>query len=293
MHYFIKELGLKPIAFSYDWGMITDLAHRNQKLMCNKLGIELKTVSANIARKRANIRKNIIAWLKKPDLGMIPLFMAGDKQYFYYANKVRKKYKVNDILMASNPFERTFFKAGFCGVKPAIFKKGEETSSSIEKLSISNIIRMCSHYTKQYITNPGYINLSLADTIGAAFCYYAVPHNYLRLYDYIQWNEEDVNDVLINEYNWEKAIDTESTWRIGDGTAPFYNYIYYLLTGFTENDTLRSNQIREGMINRNKALDLLYEENLPRFESLKWYFDVIGLDMDTVLTKINQIPRLY
>ena len=31
----------------------------------------------------------------------------------------------------------------------------------------------------------------------------------------------------MNKYNWEKAVDTDSTWRIGDGTAPVYNYIYY------------------------------------------------------------------
>ena len=34
---------------------------------------------------KENIKKNIEAWLKKPDLGMIPIFMAGDKYFFYYA----------------------------------------------------------------------------------------------------------------------------------------------------------------------------------------------------------------
>ena len=28
---------------------------------------------------------------------------------------------------------------------------------------------------------------------------------------------------------WESADDTKSTWRIGDGTASFYNYIYYII----------------------------------------------------------------
>jgi hypothetical protein len=115
----------------------------------------------------------------------------------------------------------------------------------------------------------------------------------MRLYDYVQWNEEEVNKVLLNEYGWEKAADTDSTWRIGDGTAPFYNYAYYLLTGFTENDTMRSNQIREGMLKREEALELTYRDNLPRFDSMKWYFDVIGLDMEMVLERVNSIRRLY
>ncbi len=30
---------------------------------------------------------------------------------------------------------------------------------------------------------------------------------------------------IINEYDWETSADTPTTWRIGDGTAGFYNYI--------------------------------------------------------------------
>jgi len=294
MHYFVKELGIRPIAYSYDWGMVTDLAHRNQKLMCDHLGVELITIPANIKKKRANIRKNVSAWLKKPDLGMIPLFIAGDKQFFYYANKTRKKYGLSEVLMASNPFEQTHFKTGFCGVKPAVLQsENHQQASDIEKLAISGILRMTGHYVKQFLINPAYINTSLVDTFFATLSYYAIPHNYMRLYDYIPWDEKEINKVLIEEYDWEKATDTNSTWRIGDGTAPFYNYIYYLVGGFTENDTLRSNQIREGAIERDEALKLVYEDNAPRFDSLQWYFDVIGLDLTSVLERVQSIPRLY
>lgn len=83
LHYMVKELGIKPIAYSYDWGMITDLGRRNQSRLLGKLGVEHVVVSANIREKENNIRKNVEAWLKKPDLGMIPLIIAGDKQMFY------------------------------------------------------------------------------------------------------------------------------------------------------------------------------------------------------------------
>ena len=53
--------------------------------------------------------------------------------------------------------------------------------------------------------------------------------------------------------NGKLQLDTKSTWRIGDGTASFYNYVYTLVAGFSENDTFRSNQIREGMINQRKS----------------------------------------
>jgi len=51
LHYIVKELGLKPIAFSYDWGMLTDLGRRNQARMCGKLGVEHILISADIRKK--------------------------------------------------------------------------------------------------------------------------------------------------------------------------------------------------------------------------------------------------
>ena len=292
LHYFVRELGLHPVCFSYDWGMVTDLARRNQSRMCASLGVELIVDSADIAKKRDNIRRNVTAWLKKPDLGMVPIFMAGDKQYFYYANQVRKDLKVNDVLMASNPFEKTHFKSGFCGSRPSVLnQKGE--NMALEQLALGSVLRMAGHYARQYITNPSYINRSILDTAGATICYYAIPHKYLRLYDYIPWEENELNDVLLNEYDWEISADTQSTWRIGDGTAPFYNYIYYCVAGFTENDTLRSNQIREGMLTREEALKLVERDNTPRFDSMQWYFDVIGVDMSEALTVVNKIPKRY
>lgn len=292
LHYFVKELGLHPVAYSYDWGMVTDLARRNQSRMCAALGVELVIVSADIKKKRDNIRRNVLAWLKKPDLGLVPLFMAGDKQFFYYANKVGKDFGVSDVLMATNPFERTHFKTGFCGTKPEVLKLGEE-KHALERLPIGGVLSMTGHYIKNYIGNPSYINRSLVDTALAAISFYVIPHDYFRLFDYIPWEEEKINRTLLDEYHWEMAPDTDSTWRIGDGTAPFYNYIYYLVAGFTENDTLRSNQIREGMLDREKALELVYKENRPRFQSMQWYFDAINLPMENVLARVQQIPKLY
>ena len=90
MHYIVHELGLHPITYTYDWGMVTDLARRNIARICGKLGIENIIVSADLPMKRNNIRMNVEAWLKKPQLGMIPLFMAGDKQFFYLIDIIKE-----------------------------------------------------------------------------------------------------------------------------------------------------------------------------------------------------------
>ena len=113
------------------------------------------------------------------------------------------------------------------------------------------------------------------------------------MYHYYPWDEIEVEKILKSEYSWEGAADTSTTWRIGDGTAAFYNYIYYVVAGFTEHDTFRSNQIREGMISRDVALEKVIEDNKPRWESLDWYAKTIGFNLDEALIKIHNMPRLY
>lgn len=287
LHFVKTVLGMNPIAYSYDWGMLTDLGRRNQARMCGSLGVEHILVSADIRKKRSYIKKNVLAWLKKPDLGTIPLFMAGDKQYFYYANKLRKLMNINLVIYAENPLEKTDFKSGFCGVKPKF--DIEHTYD----LGFAKKLQLAFYYASQTLRNPSYINASLVDSLGAYLSSYAISHQYLYLYRYIGWNEDKINQTLIQNYDWETATDTTTTWRIGDGTAAFYNYIYYTVAGFTENDTFRSNQIREGIIDRTSALDLVKKENQPRYESIKWYCDTIGVNFEKTLKIINGIPRLY
>ena len=102
LHLIKKEFGLSPITFTYDWGMVTDLARRNVARICGRLGIQNILVSADIRQKRENIRKNVAAWLRKPSLGIVPLFMAGDKYFFRQSNIIKRQtgIRLEDLLPA-------------------------------------------------------------------------------------------------------------------------------------------------------------------------------------------------
>lgn len=288
MHYIVKELGLNPITYTYDWGMVTDLARRNIARVCGKLGIENIIVSADIHMKRKNIKMNVEAWLKKPQLGMIPLFMAGDKQFLHYVNVIKKQTKITLNIWSTNILENTDFKTGFCGISPSFDKERPDY------LPLSSKIGLAWYYGKNFLTNPAYLNSSLKDTLSSFYSYYAAPRvDYYQLFDWIKWDEQKIEKTLFEEYNWEISPDTTTTWRIGDGTAAFYNYIYYTVAGFSEFDTFRSNQIREGLITREEGLKFINQENLPRFESMKWYLDTIGVDFEKAIKIVNNIPKLY
>ena len=282
LHLLVKELNIKPITFTYDWGLVTDLARRNTSRMCSILNVENIIIADNIEKKRLYIRKNVNAWLKKPHLGMVNLFTAGDKHFYRFLEKVKSQNAIDLNIWSYNPFELTHFKHGFLNIKPNFLNKKTYNQGLASQFEY-HIKRL-----KIMFGNFSYFNTSLLDTLVGEFSRSIRKHNdYYYLFDYFKWDENELNNTLLNTYNWEKSPDTESTWRIGDGAAPFYNYIYYTLAGFTEFDTFRSNQIREGQLSRSEAIKLVEEENKPRYQGIKWFLDVIDLDFQETIKRIN------
>ncbi len=280
IHLINKEFSKNIVAASYDWGMVTDLARRNQAKVCGKLGIEHIWLSADIQTKRENIKKNLIAWLNKPHIGMLPILMAGDK---VWQNKLIETAKLKNnsaILQFQSPFEATFFKYGFAGVKP-----------DFPKMRLLSKFKLFLFYLYNFFTNYKYWNKSIIDSFMGFFSFYFRQKAFLYPYKYYEFNEDVIQTELANSFNWEFDDTTGTSWRIGDGTAPFYNYIYWIYAGFTENDSFRSYQVREGIINRDEALDLLKLENIPRLKRIKEYLELIDLDYDYVMTQLEKVKK--
>ena len=138
--------------------------------------------------------------------------------------------------------------------------------------------RLSELYTKEFLTDEKIAELLCSEG------YEATKKRVLR------WRL-DFNIQTLKQYDWELAPDTNTTWRIGDGTAAFYNYIYYTIAGFTEHDTFRSNQIREGQITREEALRLVEDENRPRYQNIRWYLDAVGLDYVSAIKVVNDAKQ--
>jgi len=288
LHLIIHELGLRPITYTYDWGMVTDLGRRNVSRMSAKLGVENIIVAPDITKKRDYIRRNLNAWIKRPHLGMLSVLTAGDKHFFRHIETIKKQTGVSLNLWSINPLEVTHFKAGFLGVPPDFAEQRVYSHGAMKQLRYQSL------RFKAMLQSPGYFNRSLWDTLsGEYYRSFTTKTDYFHVFDYWRWDEQEIESVLDSEYDWERAPDTQTTWRIGDGTAAFYNYAYYTIAGFTEHDTFRSNQVREGDLTREEALRLVEEENTPRYPNLKWYLDVVGVDFTAAIEAVNRAPKLY
>ncbi len=287
LHLIVEELKMKPITYTYDWGMVTDLGRRNISRMCSKFGVENIIIAADVEQKRRNIKKNLKAWLKSPHLGMISILTAGDKHFFKHIETVKKQTGVSLNLWGINPLEVTHFKAGFLGIPPDFEEKRVYSHGVMKQLRYQSL--RISAMAKSL----GYFNSSLWDTLsGEYYRSFTKKEDYFHIFDYWRWDEQQIDSTL-DSYRWERAPDTNTTWRIGDGTAAFYNYVYYLVAGFTEHDTFRSNQIREGEITRDRALAMVEDENRPRYPNIKWYLDAVDVDYEKAISIVNKIKRMY
>ena len=288
LHLIIDELKLRPVTYTYDWGMVTDLGRRNVSRMSSKLGVENIIVAADITQKRDYIRRNLNAWIKSPHLGMLSVLTAGDKHFFRHIETLKRQTGVSLNLWGINPLEVTHFKSGFLGVPPDFAEERVYSHGAMKQLRYQSL------RFRAMLQSPGYFNRSIPDTLaGEYYRSFTTKSDYFHIFDYWRWDEKLIEDTLDSEYDWERAPDTQTTWRIGDGTAAFYNYAYYTIAGFTEHDTFRSNQVREGDLTRDEALRLVEEENTPRYPNLKWYLDVVGVDFTAAIQAINNAPRLY
>ncbi len=288
LHYVKTVLGMNPVAFTYDWGMVTDLARRNQARLCGALGVEHIIRSADIAAKRRYVRKNIEAWLKKPELGMVTLLMAGDKEFYAHARQLRKETGIKLVIFCTgNLIEEAPYKTGLMGFRQ------DDDNMVLTKMSTRNKAAMLWYYAKNYLKNPAYINESLLDTANAFWQTFVVKDDFLYLFHYLPWNEDTIVGTIRKEYDWEIATDTQTTWRIGDGTAAFYNYIYGTMAGFTEDEAMLSNMVREGHIDRDEAMLRGIEYSKPRWPSIREYAQLVGFSAEEALQIINAAPKLY
>ncbi len=288
LHLIKTKYEMNPVAFTYDWGMVTDLARRNQARICGKLGVEHIIRSADIVTKRRYIRKNVEAWLKRPELGIMTLFTAGDKEFYHYARKLRKETGIKLVVFCTgNMLEDTPYKTGFCGFRES------DHGMTLTGVSLWNKILLLKYFAKEALLNPRYFNESLIDSIFAYYSTFVAKDDFLYLYHYVEWNEQQIVSTIRKEYDWEVAKDTLSTWRIGDATAAFYNYVYQMIAGFNEDEVMLSNMIRSGYLTRQEAIQRAKMYAPPRWDSIREYLELCGLSFTEVINAIQNFKKMY
>ena len=290
LYYLYEVLGYKNIiTYTYDWGLTTDYARRNISYFCQKYGIENIIRAPNIYKKRKYISQNLRAWLKRPHLGMVPLFFIGDKPFLYYGSELRKKTK-SDITIFGSGFqcEKMEFKVGYCGINQNI-----QNNIRMYNFDLLNKFKLLLWYSLQYIKNPFYINSSLLDNIIGFYSSFIHKDSAIYIYNYVKYPSHNIDSVLRNLGFISDKKYGVNQWRVGDGHTALTNFIYYQIGGFSEFDNYRSNQVREGIITREEAVKLVEIDNQTRLDTISNFCNLIGVNTEEILLKILNIKKRY
>jgi len=274
LYQLVRKHKLRTLCVTSDCGLITEYAWRNMERATKILGTEHIIVKVNPEKVLKHIGQNIKAWLKKPSLALIPIFMSGDKTFSKIMVDFAKERNIPLIITGGGGgIDGSFFKTGFAGVPKEPFK-----------FNFFDAIILAFNYFLEYFKNPGYWNGHLIYSLKAWFQYFILGYrdtaSWLHYYHYKKWNEAEILKTIREKLDWETPPDTTQTWRTDDVTSPWYNFLYYSMTGFTENDELLSNMIREEMIIREEALIRVARENQPRYEEIKKYLKMVNVDID-------------
>jgi glucosamine--fructose-6-phosphate aminotransferase (isomerizing) len=221
---------------------------------------------------------------------MVPLFMAGDKEFYQYGRSLRKEAGLDlTVFCSGHLLEQREFFVGFCGVNRNV----STTARAYDYHRLAKM-QLAFYYIGQYLRNPAYINRSFFDSVRSFLVTFLSKDDFLYLYEYLRWDEKEMERVLRENYDWEDSTQFgKSQWRMGDGHTAFTNYIWHTVAGFSEFDNFRSNQVREGLLTREEAVELAEEDNRPKMESLEYFAYLVGFNLDDVLSQINTIPKMY
>ena len=275
---------MNPLVYTYDWGMNGEISRLNISKICGMLGIEQILRASNSQKIRRLNSLNCKALLSDIQLGMVPVVQALDKKFLSLGKTIAKENDIDlTIHCTGHTYEQREFFLGFAGVN-----QGLNQNQHMNTYNLINKIKLGLYYLFHTLKNPRYINMSLLENFKAYLITFFHGYDYLRLYEYIEWNEEKIQSTL-NDIGFIESQDYgENQWRMGDTQTAFNNYIYYQLAGFTEYDDFRSHQIRNGDLTREEALEFIAKDNLPKINAIKKFCNLVDIDPEFFFKKVEE-----
>lgn len=283
---YLYEKGFDVTACTYDWGFITTAARENMSRICGQLGIEHILVSPDLRKTRKLAATALGAWLKIGDPALIPALMAGDKPQLSTSMKISRELGGLPIIQGDHSLESTYFKSALAGAKAS--NKSDSGGVSY-RLPLLGVFSMGIGYLRLIKKADKYRFALMKQLAESAWIYYIQKHRLIHIFNYISWDEKLV-DTKVRSYGWaSNSRNPKQSWRMGDATAPLYNCLYLLTIGYTENDALRSNQVRAGLLSRSAALELIEKENAFDLKGIHSYLGLIEMDPDLFWKQLHKL----
>lgn len=257
----VNDYKMKVLAIHYDNPFTSEQARRNMQRAAEILGVDIIKWSFPEGDHVNATKKALKVWSYHPSSIMIPVVCAHCKNWWPTIFKHAREREISLIVIGSNPLETASFK-----------KKGFGGARTYHKLS--NLPNIIGKSLKELTANPRYLthiswSLILSMYLGAGHTSPYLKWRYkdmtvIRLFDFIKWDEAEVESTIKSNLDWQKSPEVSSSWRFDCRLDYVRRKMYASTVGVTELRDLLSKMIREGMITREKALERLkVEDHIP------------------------------
>jgi len=289
LHYAVKVLNLRVLAYTVDHGFLPEQTKSNIDVMTKMLNVE-HVVEKHDHTKRC-IKHFISSWMHRPSPAMVSSMCTGCRLGMILGFlTTARRYRIPLFLTGGGEPETSF--------ATRFFTAGSNEGAKGHSLLVGYILEMLRN--PAYLLSPTYLATVCGEYI---FCFSNLPmlwklispdQEIVQIFDYIEWNEEEILSVITKELKWETYSYSKSTWRSDCKINLLKNYLYEKTIGFTKNDELLSNMVRENMITREEALERLASENVVPEQFVIEFLDGLGLDFHdlNVALKRAQESRL-
>ena len=247
----VEVYNMRVLAYNYDNGFVSEQAKLNLKGITDALGVDLVTMKHDQTK---YFKNNLAALSKKFSPAMVPTLCLGCRYGIVSgACKVAMRYKVPLVFFSSSLLENTSFKNEF--FKTRFNKKVMGMASEFLSNRFYFKPSFITMYVRDYFHDDSHLH-PLSPWLKLLYGKVKI----VEFFDYVKWDEKEIQNTIETKLKWKKPKDVKSSWRFDCLVDSFKDYFYLNSVGFTERDDLLSNMIREGMINREEALQKLTDD---------------------------------
>lgn len=244
--YLVKVLNLRPLAVFSDDLFIPEIALRNIETTCKVLGVELRAIKHNYLKKC--LKHHLNAWIKRPVPESLMFINVGERiGYETLVEFEAIKEEVHLIFGGRTPIQSE-----------------EKYKTDIMKINNKGgIFPWIAGYIKQVVLNPSLamnpycLKIQYKEFMIGKWKEKLVKDNKLTVvhpyYEYIHWNEKEIENILFNELKWESPKGEKQTGRIGCEIDTLRQYLFYRTLGYNDSNVDLSVLIRDGQLTRTEA----------------------------------------
>ena len=247
--YLTKKLGLRALAVSYDFPFMVDLARDNIKKVCGNLGIELLVVKSRNNLEYDLMRNHLMSLAATGTTwGQCMFCHYGIEAVLYETAKSRGIPFILSGVTHSETWWNPGSRLGFL-------------AKHLKKLPLGEQMRFGFYQSKAYL---GLVDQRLQFPLPGnnplnVYAHANAPADgpeTIRVFDYIEWDQENIERTLREETGWQKP-SKDLSWRYDCILEPLLDYTFKKEFGISSAGLYICGLIRAGKVTREEALKLI------------------------------------